>query len=208
MQRAFSMSEKHLLRNVMGFYCLFCNSKRTPYAQTPTKSLERKLSKLLFVILNAQFSLLKVHLLWQTCVYFVNSPFFYEPTEKPASFPEFRIFVWLWTPSSPAGYTFPQSMEREENRIEGRPDIRSHGKAHWNKYARYAVWGQKSSGATARRRSLPVHGGHNIQIRRPVSQMRFFHWWFRSQFRRYCLWCAWHNSLSTISSAWHLLLSP
>ena len=70
------MSEKHLLRNAMDFYCLFCNSKRTPYAQTPTKSLERILSKLLFGILNARSSQLKVHLLLQTCVYFVNSPLF------------------------------------------------------------------------------------------------------------------------------------
>lgn len=68
------MSEKHLLRNAMDFYCLFCNSKRTPYAQTPTKSLERILSKLLFVMRNARFSLLDVHWLLQPCVYFVNSP--------------------------------------------------------------------------------------------------------------------------------------
>ena len=35
---------------------------------------ERKLSKSQFVILNARFSTLNVHLLLQTCVYFVNSP--------------------------------------------------------------------------------------------------------------------------------------
>ena len=74
LRRAFRMSEKHLLRNAMDFYCLFCNGKRTPYAQTPTKSLERILSKLLFVMRNARFSLLDVHWLLQTCVYFVNSP--------------------------------------------------------------------------------------------------------------------------------------
>lgn len=41
LRRAFRMSEKHLLRNAMDFYCLFCNGKRTPYAQILTKSLKR-----------------------------------------------------------------------------------------------------------------------------------------------------------------------
>ena len=50
------------------------NSKRTLYAQVPILTSERKLSNSLFVRLNARFSTLNVHLLLQTCVYFVNSP--------------------------------------------------------------------------------------------------------------------------------------
>jgi hypothetical protein len=41
LRRAFRMSEKHLLRNSMDFYCLFCNGKRTQYAQILTKSLKK-----------------------------------------------------------------------------------------------------------------------------------------------------------------------
>ena len=54
------------------------NSKRTLYAQDQIQIVERKLSKSMFVRVNARFSTLNVHLLLQTCVYFVNSPkFFY-----------------------------------------------------------------------------------------------------------------------------------
>ena len=75
-QRAFSMSEKRCLRNVAEDYCLLVNSKRTLYVQVPMTMSEKKLSKSQFVILNARFSTLNVHLLLQTCVYFVNSPNF------------------------------------------------------------------------------------------------------------------------------------
>ena len=75
-QRALSMSEKQRLRNAAGDCCLFCHSKRTLYVQVPMTLSEKKLSKSQFVILNARFSTLNVHLLLQTCVYFVNSPFF------------------------------------------------------------------------------------------------------------------------------------
>ena len=71
------MSEKRCLRNAAEDYCFFGNSKRTLYVQVPMTMSEKKLSKSQFVILNARFSTLNVHLLLQTCVYFVNSPFFY-----------------------------------------------------------------------------------------------------------------------------------
>ena len=69
------MSEKRCLRNAAEDYCFFGNSKRTLYVQVPMTMSEKKLSKSQFVILNARFSTLNVHLLLQTCVYFVNSPF-------------------------------------------------------------------------------------------------------------------------------------
>ena len=68
------MSEKRCLRNAAEDYCFFGNSKRTLYVQVPMTMSEKKLSKSQFVILNARFSTLNVHLLLQTCVYFVNSP--------------------------------------------------------------------------------------------------------------------------------------
>ena len=70
------MSEKRCLRNAAEDYCFFGNSKRTLYVQVPMTMSEKKLSKSQFVILNARFSTFNVHLLLQTCVYFVNSPDF------------------------------------------------------------------------------------------------------------------------------------
>ena len=62
---------------LQGRIVFFCNSKRTLYAQDPMPISERKLSKSLFVIVNARFSTLNVRLLLQTCVYFVNSRIFF-----------------------------------------------------------------------------------------------------------------------------------
>ena len=58
---------------LQGRIVFFGNSKRTLYAQDQIQIVERKLSKSMFVIVNARFSTLNVHLLLQMCVYFVNS---------------------------------------------------------------------------------------------------------------------------------------
>ena len=59
---------------LQGRIVFFGNSKRTLYTQDQIQIVERKLSKSMFVIVNARFSTLNVHLLLQMCVYFVNSP--------------------------------------------------------------------------------------------------------------------------------------
>ena len=67
-------SKNNACVTLRGSIVFFGNSKRTLYAQDQIQIVERKLSKQMFVRVNARFSTLNVHLLLQTCVYFVNSP--------------------------------------------------------------------------------------------------------------------------------------
>lgn len=64
------------MKNLFIFFAIDnCKSKRTPYAQTQTKSLERKLSKPLFVIRSARFfSLICIYYYKRICTV-SNSPF-------------------------------------------------------------------------------------------------------------------------------------